>query len=219
MKYNLSDLNVVKVKENDNYYYLLCKKGINNYYTEIFTKRKILVDDESMVEPLGNYYSLFEKYNFVTGKSLKLGLKELITKYVNINRFYNKYGEKNYQMKKHYDAGELVVANLERVSSTYTEWGPMVHSTYQKYLFEVVYEGTETKYREVFTGFIASDKEEYFDLPYVVNPKPITDYLPNAKDKKLPKYSLLWILNDINYSKNNELIGEECDVKDLVKTK
>lgn len=217
MKYNLSDLYVIKVNENYKYYYLICKKSINNYYIEIFTKRKILVSDESMVEPLGNYYSLFEKYNFQTGKSLKVGLKELITKYVNINRIYNKYGEKNYQMKKYYDAEELVVANLERISNDYTEWGPMVYSTEQKYLFEVIYEGNETKYREVFTGFIASDKEEYFDLPYVSEPKPITDYLPNAKGVKLPKYSLLWLLNDINFKNGNNLVDD--DVKDLVKTK
>ena len=39
-------------------------------------------------------------------------------------------------------------------------------------------ENGEVKYREVFTGFIATDKEDYFNLPYIVNPTPYVEFCP-----------------------------------------
>ena len=123
---------------------------------------------------------------------------------------FNPYGDKGYKMKNNYDADKLIVANFERISSEATMYGPMVETTEQKYLFEIYkINGSEIKYREIFTGFIANDKEKFFDLPYVVNPHPFTDYFPETKGTKIPKLSLLWAQNDINYSKK--------DIKELKK--
>lgn len=118
----------------------------------------------------------------------------------------NEFGDNNYQMKDIYEANSLVVANFSRFSSDVTKWGPMVETTLQKYIFEPIVIGDKLKYREIFTGFIASDEEEYFMLPFLVNPEPLTNYIPEAKDKRLPKLSLIWTLNDINHPKCNNKV-------------
>lgn len=118
---------------------------------------------------------------------------------------FNPYGDKGYKMKNNYSADKLIVANFERISSEATMYGPMVETTEQKYLFEIYkINGSEIKYREIFTGFIANDKEKFFDLPYVVNPHPFTDYFPETKGTDVPKLSLLWAQNEINYTKKDK---------------
>ena len=80
------------------------------------------------------------------------------------------FKSENYQMKDNYNADNLVVANLEYISSEATPYGPMVKKTTQKYIFEILNENGKTRYREIFTGFIADCEEShYFDLPYAVN--------------------------------------------------
>ena len=115
----------------------------------------------------------------------------------------NKFGDKNYQMKDNYDANILIVSRLARVSNEITKYGPILQITEQKYIFEPIIINNETKYREVFTGFIAGNEEENFMLPFVIEPELFINYIPETKDKKLPKLSLLWILNDINHQKKN----------------
>ena len=68
---------------------------------------------------------------------------------------------KNYEMSESYESANLVVANLQYISSRYTDYGPMVETTKQKYIFEVITQEEETRYREVFSGFVAKDKEEF----------------------------------------------------------
>ena len=56
----------------------------------------------------------------------------------------------------------------------------------------------------MFTGFIADSKAEDFNLPYVYEPENFTDYFPETEGKSLPKLSLIWILNDINFPNEKE---------------
>lgn len=114
-------------------------------------------------------------------------------------------------MKDRYNTKDLFVANLQRVSSAITEYGPMIETTDQKYIFEKIVVNNNIEYREVFTGFTTKDENDtvkngcdfkYFDLPYVYEPQPFTDYFPETIGITIPKLSLIWALNDINYSKN-----------------
>lgn len=107
----------------------------------------------------------------------------------------------NYQMKDQYDSGKLVVANLEYISNERTEYGPMIITTEQKYIFEPIVLDDTVKYREVFTGFIADTKYEYFNLPYVKDVKPLKEVISNIANK-ISKCSLLLVLNKTNQKQN-----------------
>lgn len=61
----------------------------------------------------------------------------------------------NYQMKDRYNTDNLVVGNLEYISSKVTPYGPMVKKTTQKYIFKKLNENGKNRYKEIFTGFIA----------------------------------------------------------------
>lgn len=105
----------------------------------------------------------------------------------------------NYKMQERYKSDNLVIGNLEYVSSEVTPFGPMVKQSTQKYIFEKINENGKTRYREIFTGFIADCKGYvcYFDLPYVVNIVPLKDKIPTIPED-FHKYSLLQILDEIN---------------------
>jgi len=125
----------------------------------------------------------------------------------------NEFGDKNYKMKEYYEADNLIVAKLQIISGDYIEDGPMIETTEQKYIFEIIREKQKIRYREIFTGFITDNIDDtkenninfhYFNLPYVYKPEKFTDYFPQTKGELIPKLSFLWILNDLNYSKKNE---------------
>lgn len=61
----------------------------------------------------------------------------------------------NYKMQERYKSDNLVIGNLEHVSSKVTPFGPMVKQSTQKYIFEKINENGKTRYREIFAGFIA----------------------------------------------------------------
>lgn len=108
------------------------------------------------------------------------------------------FKSENYQMKDIYNADNLVVANLEYISSDVTPYGPMVKKTTQKYIFEILNENGKTRYREIFTGFIADCEEShYFDLPYAVNIIKLNEQVPSVANN-IPKYGLLLVLNEAN---------------------
>ncbi len=108
-----------------------------------------------------------------------------------------------YIMPEFFDSNNLVVANLEFVSNRVTTNGPMVETTEQKYIFERINENGKERFREVFTGFVAdSGDAKYFNLPYIVSETPINEVL-NVADK-LPRYGLLLVLNEINFSNENK---------------
>jgi hypothetical protein len=117
----------------------------------------------------------------------------------------DKYG-KFYKMKKHFKANNLVIGNLSYISSELNDCGPVVKTTSQKYIFEVIKYMNKPLYREVFTGFIAKDEcESIFDLPYVVNVEKFIKFLPNTENVKVPRLSLMMALNDINYVEVEEV--------------
>ena len=107
----------------------------------------------------------------------------------------------NYKINDSYKTDDLVVANLEYISSEATPYGPMVKQTGQKYIFEMLNENGKTRYREIFTGFIADAEEShYFDLPYVVNIVSLKEHVPSVAEN-IPKYGLLLVLNEVNTKK------------------
>lgn len=107
----------------------------------------------------------------------------------------------NYKINDSYKTDALVVANLEYISSEATPYGPMVKQTEQKYIFEMLNENGKTRYREIFTGFIADAEEShYFDLPYVVNIVSLKEQVPSVAEN-IPKYGLLLVLNEVNTKK------------------
>ena len=107
------------------------------------------------------------------------------------------FKSENYQMKDSYNADNLVIASLEYISSEVTPYGPMVKKTNQKYIFEILNENGKTRYREIFTGFIADCEEShYFDLPYAVNIITLKEEVPSVANN-IPKYGLLLVLNEI----------------------
>ena len=104
----------------------------------------------------------------------------------------------NYKMQDSYKADNLVVANLEYISSEATPYGPMVKKTTQKYIFEMINENGKIRYREIFTGFIADFEEShYFDLPYVVDIISLVEQVPSVANT-ISKYGLLLVLNEVN---------------------
>lgn len=119
-----------------------------------------------------------------------------------------------YQMKKVYNANELVIANLTRISDTVSDYGPLVKTTKQKYIFEII-EDVIPKYREVFTGIIFDTKYQYFNLPYVTNLMPFTELFPEKADMVFPKASLIWLQNDVNYPQQNEMQKPKTKEKTL----
>ncbi len=110
-----------------------------------------------------------------------------------------KVNSDNYKMQDYYKSDNLVIGNLEQISSEVTPFGPMVNKTTQKYIFEKINENGKTRYREIFTGFIfdSNESSHYFDLPYVVNIVPLKDKIPTITED-FHKYSLLLILDKVN---------------------
>ena len=106
----------------------------------------------------------------------------------------------NYGMSDSYKTENLVVAKLQYVSSKYTDFGPMVETTKQRYIFEKIEEDDQLRYREVFTGFVAKTSEEFFDLPYVVDIKPLQEVVPSVAEE-VPKYGLLLLIDEVNKQK------------------
>lgn len=115
------------------------------------------------------------------------------------------FDSKNYKIKDRYNSNNLVIANLEYISNEVTSLGPMVNKTTQKYIFEVINKNGKNRYREIFTGFIASDEEScYFNLPYVVDIVSLKEQVPSVTEI-IPKYGLLLLLNEVNNEKIKKL--------------
>lgn len=208
MRYNILDLVVVHVEEDDTSYYFICKKMRNGKYQEVLTDKIISVKEEEVnVSPLAYYFKEME----LNSLDRKLTKKDILDKYVVINEYYrinygnrrsssNQFGDKDYTMKESYQADELVVAELKRISNDFDfeELSIAVNTTEQKYLFEIVWEDGKMKYREVFTGFITNDKSKFINLPYVGNPRPLVEVLPELEHRNLSKLNLILVSNNIN---------------------
>lgn len=128
----------------------------------------------------------------------KIKLNKCSAESKDIDKEKNPFGDKGYTMKDSYNAEDLFIANLTRVSSRYTDSGPIQEVTEQKYLFEILTDGVKVKYREIFTGFIAETESDFLDLPYVYEVVPYLEAFPDMEGMAIPKLALLWELNLVN---------------------
>ena len=116
------------------------------------------------------------------------------------------YKYTNYKLKDRYKTDDLVIGNLEYISSLSTPNGPIIETTEQKYIFLKFKDKDKTRYVEIFTGLIVdSDISCYFDLPYIVNIESLKDNIKDISDE-IAKYGLLLILNEINKKHEKEKI-------------
>lgn len=199
MKISAFDLSVVKVREGKDYCSFICRRNpFFHSYVEVFTGKNIVENEVTAVEPLIKYYSILERKNYKTGRALMLTQEELLAKYIDINK--EKQDTLENDKERTYPVAGLVVANLERIPGKIKEVGPLIETTEQKYLFEIVEEDGQIQYRELLTGSLFKDKEEYFDVPYIVNPEPLALYW-QEEEKEISSSILLWLLNDINNPK------------------
>jgi len=85
-KYNIFDLEVVKVKKEGLEYYFICIQSVfPNKLIEIFTGKIIDKKDILHMESFANYYSIISRFNYTTREPLKVTKQELIEKIININ--------------------------------------------------------------------------------------------------------------------------------------
>lgn len=81
--YSVFSLYVIKIKDN----YFICRETLkDNVYVEFFTKEKITVKKETEVERLSEFYSLLEVMNYETSEPLRLNKKQILHKYLEINK-------------------------------------------------------------------------------------------------------------------------------------
>ena len=83
--YSVFELYVVK---KDNYKFI-CEKIIDNEYTEIFTKEKLILDENEKVESLTKYYPTLALVTYKDNHVLSLLMleeKDILLKYIEINQ-------------------------------------------------------------------------------------------------------------------------------------
>lgn len=86
-KYSVFSLYVIKIEKDHEVQYFICKRNDRtNTYIEVFTNEKITIEDKNCVEPLSNYYSILALRKYPAGKPLMLDKKDLLRKYLEINR-------------------------------------------------------------------------------------------------------------------------------------
>lgn len=86
MKISVFELKVIRTIINDKEHYLICKECLTpNTYKEVITGRKVVVNSPEDAEELSKYYAPLAVCNYSTGKPLRLGRRELLTKCIEIN--------------------------------------------------------------------------------------------------------------------------------------
>ncbi len=96
--YSLDDLRVVKTRNNNEIVYVICKKNnLFQTYTDVLTGEK--VKPIYPVEPLSHYYSIDEKFDYRTGKYIRLTKSDILKKYQEINESKRKI-EQEKEIKK-----------------------------------------------------------------------------------------------------------------------
>ncbi len=83
-KYNVFSLYVV---EKDNHKFI-CERIIDNEFSEVLTKEKLVLEENDKVEPLTRYYSILAVATYKNGKILNplmLTKKDILLKYIGIN--------------------------------------------------------------------------------------------------------------------------------------
>lgn len=117
-------------------------------------------------------------------------------------------------MKGKYRSDKLVVGNFQYISTQEDPHVPMVETTEQKYIFEIIQKGNgDIKYREVFTGDEFDGKPSHkrcdgielvvMNFPYVVNIEPLSEKMDNVSDM-ISKSALLLVLNEVNEKRSSK---------------
>lgn len=224
MKYDVFELVVIKKATETLPHFFICKQNILfNGFTEVLSGKKIKINEEKdEVIALYKYYSVLAVKNFSTGESLKLSKAEILNKYREINQNYrvkycsrtstdNPYGDIGYKMKRFYDADKLVVA---KIGTMISETQDLAFKEFeQPFLFETICDAGETKYQEVFTGYIPNPtfiKDKLVDdkLPAIIDLVPLTDVIHILR-RKLPNLSLILLVNDLNLKDKKQDKGKE----------
>lgn len=121
---------------------------------------------------------------------------------------------RKYVMREKYRTNELVVANMQYISNQEDPHVPMLITSEQKYIFEIIRKKSGNNiYREVFTGCEFSGKPSYekchgievviWDYPHVVDVEPLNEIVNNVADV-IPKYALLLVLNEVNEKRSSK---------------
>lgn len=96
--YSLDELRVAKIEKNNKIIYVICiKNNLFKTYTDVLTGEKI--KPIGIIEPLSQYYSIDDKFEFRTGKYRKISKSEILEKYQEINDLKSKE-EKLKELKK-----------------------------------------------------------------------------------------------------------------------
>lgn len=96
--YSLDDLRVVKTEKNNEIIYTICtKNNLFKTYIDVLTGEK--VKPIYPVEPLSQYYSIDEKFNFRTGRYIRVSKSDILKKYQEINESKRKT-EQEKKLKK-----------------------------------------------------------------------------------------------------------------------
>ena len=96
-KYDINRLYIITTNKNEIRF--ICKyDNRKDIYTEIFTGDKIKRESVLNVEPLYNYYSILERYNYTTHEPLRINKKGLLYDFIRVND--KKYIDDNTMNKK-----------------------------------------------------------------------------------------------------------------------
>ena len=90
--FKLDELYVIKTKDNNEITYKICKKNnLFQTYIDVLTEEKI--KSYFLIEPLSKYFNIAEKFDYKTGKYIKLSKKDILKKYKEINELNKKIKE------------------------------------------------------------------------------------------------------------------------------
>lgn len=152
--YSLDELIVAKIKRNNEIVYVICKKNnIFQTYTDILTGEKI--KPIYHVEPLTSYYNIAEKFNYKTGKYIRLTKADILKKYQEINEL-----KRNEEIEK-----ELILKETKKASDNKKEELKVLTSIEEKEILKSVMSqseiDTEELLEEVVKTFFPNDGQWY----------------------------------------------------------
>lgn len=97
--------------------------------------------------------------------------------------------------KKYYNSKELYYGNIEYISIEHTDFGPVLYTSENKYIFEKIEKKGIVFFKEVFTGLIFNTGFSE-NKPYVLNYTKL-----NTSNKKISSLELLILLDKLNSEK------------------
>ena len=225
MKYSILDFFVVSTEKNSEEHCFICRRAFfTPNYIEFFSNKRIKISDIIKATPLYNFYFDLQ-VNYPTIENIYLSKNDILEKYMEINEAHRKipnknnpHGDKNYIMSDTYLANDLVVAEIGTVEESNC-CNIITRKVEQKYICEIVNFDGKPKFREIFTGLIIDTKDGMSDsgsnLPIIISHEPLIKVIPGTLGRKIPKLSLIWLMNDINFPKGEIEAKSKEKVKEL----